>query len=64
MIERDKSEPLPHKGWNINIDFADIIGAAGLVIATAGALMINIGFALFVAGGALCAIAWRISRRG
>lgn len=56
-----ETPPLP--GWNIRIDLTDVIGAVGLVLAIIGAIVINFGFAIFVAGTALCAVAWRMARR-
>lgn len=63
MPDDSLHEAPQERGWNIRIDLADVIGAAGLVLALVGAAFINFGFAIFVAGTALCAVAWRMARR-
>lgn len=49
--------------YAVSVDLRDVLGAAGILLALAGAAAFHWGAALFVAGAGLFAVAAKLTRR-
>jgi hypothetical protein len=58
----DPQPDAPKNTFALVIDKRDVIGGAGFLLALVGAALIHPGLATLVLGGALIAVAWRLSR--
>lgn len=59
----DEQPILPaDRRWQLSVDLRDVIGAAGVFLAVAGAAAIHWGAAVFMCGAGLVALAYRVAR--
>jgi len=58
----DPQPNAPRNTFALVIDKRDVIGGTGFLLALVGAALIHPGLAALVLGGALIAVAWRLSR--
>jgi hypothetical protein len=58
-----EQESMPRRSrYHVTIDTRDVMGIVGAAVVLIGSASINYGLASIVAGVALCALAYRLSR--